>query len=648
MIVQSEGKRLRGLWTSAWVCLGICQACTTMAMAQASDLSLSEEPEIPADAYVEPELTESDRDHWSLKPLSRTSVAATTAKLQRVNEIDDYVAHVLEQRGLNLQPAAAPEVLLRRVFLDMTGLPPTAADRAGFLEDKEPDAYVRLVDRLLASPACGEHWAQSWLDLARFAETDGFEHDTIRPDAWRYRDWVVRALNENLPYDQFIRQQIAGDLIAPDDPASAVATQFCLSGADMPDINSQDERQHTVLNELTSTVCEVILGLQAGCAQCHDHKYDPISQADFYRLRAIFEPAVQLKKNVSLTQLRQENDSTIVSHLMIRGDYRRPGPTVEPGVLRVLESDQLTFVRPALSPVTNARLRFADWLVSPHHPLTARVLVNRVWQQHFGVGLSETSSDFGVMGQEPVNLPLLDWLASWVIEHQWNLKALHRLIVTSAVYRQRSYLNDEASADKVAQWEAAIKGDPKARYLSRFPRQRLRGEVIRDAMLQAAGVLNRKAGGPGIRPPLPEELRSTLLKDQWLVTEDKNEHQRRSLYVFARRNLRFPMFEVFDRPAANESCARRNISITAPQSLHLLNSEFSASMARLVADNVLQQQATPDKQVEFAFELILNRKPSRSEDDQVQQFLRSVQDTDAGMMHLCLALFNCNEFIFVD
>ncbi len=629
---------------SAWALSIVCR----MAVAFAAILSVTAcADDVPIDhAYTEPPITDSDRDHWSLKPRHSVDIPTTPFKDWQRNFVDAFIAAELETHSLTPQPEADRRTLIRRATLNLTGLPPTLEEVAAFLSDESPTAYESLIDRLLMSSACGEHAAQHWLDLARFAETDGFEHDNVRSDAWRYRDWVIDAVNADMPYDQFIRLQIAGDLLEPDNEAAAIATQFCVSGPDMPDINSQDERRHTLLNEMTSTVGEVILGLQIGCAQCHDHKYDPISQADFYRLRAIFEPAISLKKNASVTGLKEQSSYPLASHVMIRGDFRRPGMEVAAHGLRVLESESLHFETSPQKNPESRRIALANWLTHRNNPLTARVIVNRIWQQHFGKGLSESPSDFGVMGMEPSNLQLLDWLASWFVENGWHIKQLHRLILTSSTYRQRSRLPNDASVAEANAWKLALERDPGVRWLSRFPRQRLSGEVIRDAMLSVAGILNRKTGGPGVRPPLPAELRSTLLKDQWNVTEDTTEHNRRSIYVFARRNLRFPIFEAFDRPAANQSCSRRDVSTTAPQALHLLNSEFSFRMAELIADRILMDNAASDQQVAKAFELILNRSPAKDDLNDAQRFIAN--SGDDAFTHLCLALLNSNEFVFID
>ncbi len=615
-------------------------------------IGLSTRANLNADdrSYTEPPITASDRDHWSFRPLSVPEIPTHRFQAWRRNEIDDFIAAALEAKGLEPQPEASPRSVIRRLTLDLNGLLPELTEIEDFEKSFSEQTFDQVVDKVLASPAYGEHVAQAWLDLARFAETDGYEHDLVRPDAWRFRDWVITALNKDLPYDEFVRYQIAGDLIEPGNEQAAVATQFCLSGPDMPDINSQAERRHSLLNEMSSTVGEVIMGLQLGCAQCHDHKYDPVSQADFYRLRAIFETSIDVRKNVSVTRLRDGAAPGATAHLMLRGDFRNPGPKVQPGIPRVLESESQSFGQIWLTSGQQVRMALANWLVSENHPTSARVIVNRVWQHHFGTGLCETGSDFGVMGQQPVNEPLLDWLAQWLMKNDWSLKKLHRLIVSSATYRQRSRMSDGVGSIETTNWEKSLVVDPDCRLGSRFPRRRLSGEVIRDTMLQVAGVLNQKSGGPGVRPPLPEELTGTLLKDQWSVTADESEHFRRSIYVFARRNLRYPIFEAFDRPAANESCSRRYVSTTAPQSLHLLNSEFTYMMSELVAGQIRRLEAESGvEEISRTFLQVLRREPTSIEQDEVRVFLEESKAAGQdGLLNLCLSLFNSNEFVFLE
>lgn len=630
---------------TAWLS-GIAFACM---MLVCCGLVLAEE-EHGASDYVETPITDNDRQHWSFQPVERIEVPRYESKWRR-NVIDDVIGNVLREKDLVPQPEASRLTLIRRLSFDLVGLPPTPSEIDAFVADDSATAYKELVTRLLKSPRYGERWAQHWLDLARFAETDGFEHDKLRAEAWKYRDWVIKSLNDDMPYEGFVRMQIAGDEISPDDSSAITATGFCLSGPDMPDINLTEERQHTVLNELASTVGEVFLGLQIGCAQCHDHKYDPISQADFYRLRAIFEPSVELKKNKSLTVLQETYPYQQTSHLMLRGDFRRPGPAVYPGVIRVVANRDADYKPTPLKHTAGRRTALANWLVSENNPLTARVIVNRVWQHHFGTGIVDSPSEFGIMGAEPSNYELLDVLALFLIDNEWSLKKLHQLIVTSATYRQRSSLSADATEAERTAWKSALEIDPQAALLSRYPRWRLEGEAIRDAMLVAADRLNLKTGGPGIRPPLPDELTGTLLKNQWNVTKDASEHFRRSIYVFARRNLRYPIFEVFDRPSANVSCSDRGNSTTAPQSLHLLNSQFSLETATHLSSLIAQSHADQRSQISTAFRRAIGRLPSEAEFTDVTQFMKQQSDASNdhdALTHLCLSLFNSNEFVFID
>lgn len=626
-------------------CLQAAACCLLASIIAASTLVADEH----AQQYIETPIDNYDRDHWSFLPVVQPDVPEEASENWCRNEVDHFVDHRLRNHGLSPQPEASRRTLVRRLCFDLTGLPPTPIQIAEFLSDTRPNAYEALVDRLLHSPQYGERWAQHWLDLARFAETDGFEHDKLREDAWKYRDWVIESLNSDMPYDEFIRRQLAGDELYPDDESALTATRFCLSGPDMPDINLIEERRHSVLNELTSTVGEVLLGLQIGCAQCHDHKYDAISQADFYRLRSVFEPAVALKKNQSLSTLGESFPFNQPSHLMLRGDFRSPGPQVTPGVVRVVTTQANLFSPTPSQTSAGLRSELARWLTSPDNPLTARVMVNRVWQHHFGAALVDTPSDFGVMSDGPSHPQLLDWLAATFVENNWKLKSLHRLIVTSATYRQRSRLPENATSTETDHWTKALKKDPNTVLLSRYPRWRIEGETIRDAILVAANRMNLKSGGPGIRPPLPKELVSTLLKNQWNVTEDESEHTRRSIYVFARRNLRYPIFEVFDRPSANASCSARGNSTTAPQSLHLLNSTFSRRMSIAMAKSIRESNDSDKSQISAAFHRTLGRPPSEAEIKDVQEFFTASGTDNADRLnHLCLSLINCNEFVIVD
>ncbi len=510
---------------------------------------------------------------------------------------------------------------------------------------------------MLASPAYGERWAQHWLDLARFAETDGFEHDKSRLNAWKYRDWVIQALNRDLPYDRFVLAQLAGDELAPDDEVAAIPTAFCLSGPDMPDINSQDERRHVLLNELTSTVSAVFLGLQMGCAQCHDHKYDALSMADFYGLRAIFAPSVQPQANRSMGFLRLADSAQTRNAIMLRGDWRRAGPEVAPRTPQVLTGTTPLEADGGFHDLSSLRTELARWIL--RQPLATRVVVNRIWQHHFGQGLSATPSDFGVMGEEPSHPLLLDWLAARLQNDAWSLKRLHRLIMTSAVYRQDSprvhhALSEprevrragEKHGDSAA--EGAAETPSAARWLACYPRRRLDAEAVRDRMLLVGGLMDWRRGGPGVRPPLPPELVATLLKDHWPVSARRADHYRRSIYIFVRRNLKMPLLESFDRPDANATCARRHESIVPTQALNMMNSPLAWEVASRVADD--QRNVYGDTQrIERVFLRVLGRRPNPREVALAHAHLRESQRApENALAELCLALLNSNEFVFVD
>jgi len=719
----------------------------------------------PAAAPTEEPISEYDREHWSFQPLVRPALPAVQNAAWPRNAIDCFILARLEEELLAPSPPADRAELLRRVSFDLTGLPPTPDELAAFLNDRSDDAYERVVDRLLSSDAYGERWAQHWLDLARFAETDGFEFDHLRPNAWRYRDWVIGALNADMPFDEFVRLQLAGDEIDPARPEALVATGFLLCGPDMPDINLQEERRHVFLNDMTGTVGAAFLGLQFACAECHNHKFDPLSQADFYRLRAFFDgldlfrdsslalpeeerayerlaaahrerlvaadaeitaaenavrarlraelgdPNLELSSSRVQRQMtsaetanlrgliqkrdrikkeapsppmgrvaRERDDAAIASRIFLRGDFRRPGPEVRPAFPRIVNPEGVDAAAAVSNGAAGGRRRaLAEWITRGDHPLTWRVAANRVWQHHFGRPLAGTPSDFGAMGEEPSHPKLLDWLATELVRQGGRLKALHRLIVTSATYRQTSRrLEDDSSiAGDVASdaaWAAKLEHDPDNILLARMSRQRLDGEELRDAMLAASGVLNRRRGWPGVRPPLPAEIVATLLTDQWIVTPDQEDHDRRSIYLFVRRNLRYPLLEAFDKPDTNASCPQRNRSTIAPQSLMLLNSELSVSLARAFAGRLLRDGGTePDAWIERGYLAALSRRPNADEARLGREFVQTeaarmrAAGLPAGDLLLpeplsgevdsyraaaltawCLGMFNLNEFAYVD
>ena len=734
------------VWRSSSRVLVGTLACAVILMLAASAAAHEALPEVP--------ITESERHHWAYQPLARPTPPATV----EAHPIDAFLGEAFFARAVEPLPPVGKATLLRRVYFDLTGLPPTPDEVNRFLADSAPDAFEKVVDRLLASPAYGERYAQHWLDLARFAETDGFEHDLVRPNAWRYRDWVIEALNRDMPYDEFLRLQLAGDELRPGDPDAAIATGFLLCGPDMPDINLQQERRHFVLNEMTSTVGSVFLAMQFGCAQCHDHKYDPIRIQDFYRLRAFFEPAeifrdhpiptpeelaarqaaeetrdpkygaaVQRRDELEAQgreRFRQQNPDVRPSlkqvleqldpadreqhgelvklikatpplpallqgrvvapgkpreaFVYLRGDFRQPGPAIECAFPTVLTGESEVPIAP-----DRPRSELAAWLTQEEHPLVARVIVNRLWQWHFGRGLVATPSDFGTMGAEPTHPELLDWLARRFFADGWSFKQMHRLMVTSNAYRRASLPYDAEwstaqRTDAKDAWDSAQSLDPDNALYWHRPNVRLEGEAIRDAMLVACGQLSSRTGGPGIRPPLAPEVTETLLKNQWRVSGDEEDHRRRSIYMFVRRNLRYPMFDVFDRPDTNDSCPLRHESTTATQSLTQFNSEFSLRSARSLAGAI---RPAEEKDTEVATKTALGeaylRVFNRAASDEelaagaafVTQQASRLQsegrkpeslasppgehaDQDAfraaALVDFCLALFNANEFLYLE
>lgn len=698
--------------------------------------------------------TPADRTHWAYQPLRATRPPTVADPRWNRNPVDQFLKRQMDRRGVEPLPPVGRATLLRRASIDLTGLPPLPREVVAFIEDDSPTAYAATIERLMASEAYGERWGRHWLDLARFAETDGFEHDLVRPNAWRYRDWVIDALNRDMPFDEFLTLQLAGDLSRPDDRDAAVATGFLLCGPDMPDLNRQDERRHQLLNEMTGAVGSVFLGLSLGCAECHDHKHDALSQFDFYRLRAFFESADFFREhpipteeekaarararaawpadaaehderrrkleetgverfharnpdeNPSLKQrLAELNDAERREHEELtkeltalpplpewttgrvlregpyrechvhpRGDFARKGPVVAGGFPRVLVPPPAGTGKFSPRPAPTAtsleppRLALARWLAGREQPLVARVIVNRVWQWHFGIGLVATASDFGVMGAEPTHRELLDWLALWFVEHGGSLKALHRLLMQSEFYRTASGPFDgewseaeRAAARAIAR--ASTECDPENRLLWKRRPARLDAESIRDGMLVAADALAPRRGGPGVRPPLPPEVTVTLLKDQWNESSDPRDHRRRGIYLFVRRNLRLPLFDVFDFPDTNASCPTRDCSTTATQALVLWNAPFTLERARELARAIARDGVVgPRDQVRMAYLRALGRPATDTEVRAGAEFLaRQAQllparardssipsDAERVLVDLGIALFNSNEFLTVD
>ena len=583
--------------------------------------------------------------HWAFKPPVRHSLPTLT-RAQRSwaqNAVDHFVAAKQAEAGLTPSPEAGRATLLRRVSLDLTGLPPTPDQLAAFMADTGPQAYERAVDRLLQSPHYGERWGRHWLDAARYADSDGYSHDAAR-SIWPYRDWVIEAFNRDLPFDRFVVEQLAGDMLPEATLAQRIATGFHRN----TQINTEggvDREQFRIdsIYDRIATTGEVMFGLTFGCAQCHDHKYDPISQVEYYRLFAFFnnadEPRIDAptrevqfqqaaidakikqveaslsglakedakRKSIedSLAKLKKSRPKAATTMVMarrkeprttrrfIQGDFTRPAEEVQAGTPGVLHR---------LAKRDDDRLGFARWVADTNNPLLARVAVNRMWQHLFGQGIVQTDNDFGSQGIPPTHPQLLDWLAVEFMENGWSQKELHRLLVTSATYRQAS--SRRADVDRI---------DPANKWLARQARFRLDAELVRDVALAASGMLSARMGGPGVFPPQPEGCMDLgQHRKTWKASTGENRY-RRAAYTYRWRNTPHPALKVFDAPDGLAACTRRIRSNTPLQALTLLNDPAFIELSMGLANRLLTEAATAEERIRLGFQLCLNREPDAEE-----------------------------------
>lgn len=725
------------------------------------------EPSATGQFSDERQITDADRAHWAFQPIKRPQIPVVgQGEIQ--NGIDAFIGAQLADAGLTFSPPATPRELFRRVHFDLLGIPPTPDDLVEFESDPDPNAYERVIDRLLASPQYGEAWGRRWLDVVRFAETAGFNADPARPLSFKYRDYVIQAFNEDRPYDRFIHEQLAGDEMFPDDPQALIATGYNAMWPDESNASDILLARQDALNDLTANVGAVFLGLSVGCAQCHDHKFDPIRQRDFYQLQAFFAgivpqqhiecgtqeelaqrsgqmsdwqretaavrselhelerlarsragavkrlkfPDVVLNaidtagsertpyqrqlvfwserqiefKEADLEQQLDEQQRSERKQLQQRlaelskssprelreldawmgvevsaippptfllaaGSYNRPVeqvPSNFPLVLCSSESEATVDATPTIRS-SGRRAELARWMTRRDNPLVARVIVNRVWQHHFGRGLVPNANDFGTQSPPPSHPELLDWLAAELMDSDWSLKHLHRLIVTSHVYRQAGDFGTVETS-----MQAVTKVDPDKKLYWHFPRRRLSGEQLRDALLAVSGQLNLKMYGPGVRPPLPKNYNG---REAWKVTEDQAEHSRRSVYLYAKRNLPFPMLAAFDFPDMHESCAERTETTVAPQALTMLNSDEMLKFAGDFARRLTDEQAELGL-VERAYLYAFGRRPNPDEQAAAAEFLQRQEKYlgEAGVERtsieavkdFCHSLLNANEFLYVD
>jgi len=637
-----------------------------------------------------------ERRHWAFQPRKDVAPPTFTAAADKAwvrTPIDAFVLASLQKSGLKPAPEADRVTLIRRVTYDLHGLPPTPEEIEAFVADKSPNAWEKVIDRLLALPRYGEQWGRHWLDVVRFAESDGYEYDMHRPDAYRYRDYVVQSFNDDKPYHHFVREQLAGDEIDSKNPTLLVASGFNRLGPLRKNQGNQDvaSSQNEVLTEMTNIVGAAFLGVTVGCARCHDHKFDPIRQSDYYRMQAHFaalQPndlvlaskeeqdawkakatpveqemrklqfamrrAPEMEKLKFEKQIEELEDKmpaplpaiyTVADdakkaspiHILGRGDYQSKLARVGARPLGVLLEEGT----PEL-PVDaeKPRLKLAEWIMDPSNPLTSRVMVNRVWQYHFGRGLVYTANDFGRMGVRPSHPELLDWLASQYISGGWQMKPLHRMMLMSSTYRQ-------SSLSPIA--KLAMEKDADNALLWKFTHRRLEAEELRDSMLVIAGRLNAKIGGPSVLVPIDQDLMKMLKRPQyWVPTRDKAEYDRRTLYMIYKRNLRLPYLETFDAPDVLLSCARREQSTHAPQALELLNGQMSNELALSFAQRLLKEKSTKAERIDLAWRLATGKPASAGDKALALKFLQNAPETPEGYKEFALAVFNFNSFLYVN
>lgn len=675
------------------------------------------------------------------------------------NPIDAFVLAKLAEQGLPPAPLADRQTLVRRAYFDLLGLPPSPEQVAKFVGDSSVDAWPNLIDELLKSPHYGERWGRHWLDVARYADSGGYETDVYYRNAWRYRDYVVKSFNDDKPYDQFVQEQIAADELWPDNLdldatyvmsadkvkhlEARIGTGFFALGP-MIHESSMDAKklQYERLTDWVDTAGSAFLGLTLACARCHDHKFDPLTQKDYFGLQAAFAgskeielPIVNAMEQTDFKQFypriiavdearkacrlfekklggkapsdeeqkqqRQLLEAlarallavpeaagsspgtrydgimeiptvTVLGHerpelispvyLLSRGDLDRRQGKVDAALPAVVATSTGT---PTVLPGPfGGRKALALWLTQPDHPLTSRVMVNRLWQWHFGRGLVGTPNDFGKMGEAPTHPELLDWLATEFVARGWSVKQMHRLIMLSSTYQMTSSF----AADR------SLAVDPDNRLLWRMNRRRLEGEALWDALHAVGGTLNLKVGGRPVVPPLPEdELSAMRDRWQWTVSADPQDHCRRALYVLVRRNFRFPVLDVFDAPVNSVSCPVRDVTTVAPQALWFMNNRTALRQAQEFAGRIVKDAGDePAIWVDQAWSIALGRPPSEAERQKARNFIRKLAADDAAseepsglespppalaalpparaaaLVKLCLTVMNLNEFAYID
>ena len=642
----------------------------------------------------QPAKTYKPDDVWAFQPLRKSPASPS---------VDNFILEKLREKGLAPAPPADKVTLIRRATLDLTGLPPTPEEVDDFVKDTSAGAFRTVVERLLASPHYGERWGRHWLDVVRYADSDGYSNDFERPNAWRYRDYVIRSFNLDKPYQEFILEQIAGDELKPGDPESLIATGFLRMGPwEQTGMSVAAVTRQLFLDDITHHSVTAFLGLTMGCAKCHDHKFDPLPTRDYYRLQAVFAATEFAKTSLTFqpwenhsgfedglarinemirrtkAKIEEQNERIrqaelkkygvktvqelpegaladalkkredlppedlarnaaynkrleIYKHalerfqplayavtdakttapetfILVGGNLKSPGEKVTPGLL----SMPALKAAPVPETPTGRRLALARWIASESNPLTARVMVNRIWQHHFGEGIVGTPNNFGKMGKRPTHPELLDWLATYFIEHGWSVKEMHRVMMLSDAYQR---------ASKPVSTEALAKLDPENHLLSYFPPHRMEAEVLRDSMLAVSGELSPDAGGPGTFPEINEDLANQprIIMGQsapaYQPSPTRRERNRRTIYTFQKRSIVNPVIEQFNGPNMDESCDRREASIVPTQVFALFNSKFANDTALAFAVRVSKMADGPGAQIDQAYRLAVGHIPAREERD---------------------------------
>jgi len=654
------------------------------------------------------------REFWSFRPVRRPVIPQVKHADRVRNPIDSFIWQKLEAEGIELSPRAARRDLLRRAYLDLVGLPPGIDAQNRLLTDPSDEAFANEIERLLRDAAYGERWARHWLDLVRYADSNGYEHDNSKPNVWRYRDYVIDALNADMPYNRFVLEQLAGDELPDVNERTRIATGFYALGPWLDEVDPLVAAQYRAdeLDDLVHTTSQVFLGITLSCARCHNHKFDPLTMVDYYSLVSILAPlkypfrngdrdlplgtpaqlrALQMRddqinqlsseieklkkaggdqteKIAAIQQqidkhkaevldlprgyaLLEDSPQPSPTHLLLAGRAANPGPVMQPRVPAVLVREQPSFLPPS-EHTSRRRLTLANWVVDPANPLTARVIVNRVWQHHFGTGLVATSSDFGNRGARPTHPELLDWLADWFVHDAgWSLKKLHRLIMASEIYQAGS-----------AAGALSVEKDPQNRLLAHFPLRRLDAEVIRDSILAVSGELRTELHGPAIYLPIAKEVveAHTDKEGAW-GQSGADQIKRRTIYAYVKRTLLVPMLDVFNLCDVNQTTERRVTTSIAPQALTLYNGQFVNEQAAAFAQRLLREAGMdPKRQIDLAFRLAFARPPAAQELEAMSTYLIDEAGQLAkehpslpvselqqrALTQLCRIILNLNEFVY--